>query len=162
MRFLTLFLYLTQCESLCGVTIYCMGIGFASHHYSGGTDIAFYWLIFCVCVRYLRFFSKCKAKVVNLSGYPRKRHVFLCPIGLCLSMTFCSLSEGGVGVGGGRSFWEHTEGISQTSHLAVFLSSSPFHQICELETKLTEWNLIFLLYNFAQSSEEIDTCDKMP
>lgn len=78
------------------------------------------------------------------------------PVSLGLLTAFCSPPVTTVG----RGFCEWTEGISQTSHLAVFLSSSLFHQICERETKLTEWNLIFPLYNFSQSFEEIEMCDK--
>ena len=46
----------------------------------------------------------------------------------------------------------------QTSYLPVFLPSSLFHQTCEVETNLIEWNLMFPFYVFSHSLEELELC----
>lgn len=79
------------------------------------------------------------------------RSVFLCPTALGTFITYWCLSV----LGAGMSLIELLKAFPQTSYLPLFLPASLFHQICEGETNLTEWNLVFPFYVFSHSLGEL-------
>lgn len=78
--------------------------------------------------------------------------IAFCCLSLCLSVCL-SQGLGGASASGLKAL--------PKAHLAIYLFFSVFHQIRELETKLTGWNLIFPLYSFSQSFEEIEMCGQV-